>query len=227
MRQKEHQNALKNCNLAYATSRHASEMHPESEPLFTFHFVESYMSSLQRQIMEGIYIEESECQIPLNGKGEWGCNIVPRANFESQESQFKLNRNPRNNNVAKKQQKPRDGNLTDNGKNGIQTSNNKRKRMESEDWQQDCSNTSGNIIRNDSPLSNLGAIPKQPKQPLEKDSSEGMVCSDKTLSARTVVPKKMVQQRINFVRNMNPNSGEHFDKLTSSKLKVKDEKVNS
>ena len=93
MRQNEHQNALRTRNLNYATFRHSNEMHPGASPLFTFHYEATYATSLERQIRESLVIESSECDIPLNGKGEWGTNIVPRANFEDPYKTFKLNRN--------------------------------------------------------------------------------------------------------------------------------------
>ena len=52
----EHLKALATKNEAYATVRHYSEQHPEATPSFTFHYVASYMTSLERQIRESMAI---------------------------------------------------------------------------------------------------------------------------------------------------------------------------
>ena len=50
------------------------------------------MSALERQIRESIAIETFPCKNILNGKGEWGTNLIPRARFDEPESSC-LNQN--------------------------------------------------------------------------------------------------------------------------------------
>ena len=84
---------------SYATIRHHEESHPGTEPLFTFHHMGTFMSSIERQIRESITIENFTCDNILNGKGEWGENLVPQASFGTSETKqsMKLNRNARAN----------------------------------------------------------------------------------------------------------------------------------
>ena len=79
----EHTQAIKSLNTAYATVKHHLEHHSDREPHFTFHFVASYQSSLERQIRESLAIENINCDIPMNLKGEWGGNNIPRATYEA------------------------------------------------------------------------------------------------------------------------------------------------
>ena len=71
-RQEDHEKAISSMNSNYATIRHSMENHPGEEPMYTFHYRASYMTSCERQIREAILIEEIECNQILNGKGEWG-----------------------------------------------------------------------------------------------------------------------------------------------------------
>ena len=52
-----------------------------------------YQTALERQIRESILIETFVCDNVLNGKGEWGANLVPRAMFGDCETQNQ-NQNP-------------------------------------------------------------------------------------------------------------------------------------
>ena len=72
--------------------RHHLETHQDKVPMHTFHQVGQYQSSLERQIQESILIDTFGCDNILNGKGEWGANLVPRPLFED-ENQTRLNRN--------------------------------------------------------------------------------------------------------------------------------------
>ena len=47
-------------------------------PSFYFHLISKHRTALERQIWESLYIEHEECDELLNGKGEWGLNILPR-----------------------------------------------------------------------------------------------------------------------------------------------------
>ena len=76
----EHLNALKTKNEAYATIRHHKEFHEtDKDPMFTFHWVAGYGTSIERQIRESLLIDTYKCNNIVNGKGEWGANLVPRA----------------------------------------------------------------------------------------------------------------------------------------------------
>ena len=81
----EHHKALETGNVAYATVRHHNETHAGTHPMFTYHHMGSYMTSLERQIWESLHIESYPCQNILNGKGEWGANLVPRAQYDEPE----------------------------------------------------------------------------------------------------------------------------------------------
>ena len=60
----------------------------------------SYMTSIERQIRESLYIEHTDCDIIMNGKGEWGANLVPRANFNPENPTFGNNINSRLNRIS-------------------------------------------------------------------------------------------------------------------------------
>ena len=83
-------------DTTYATIRHHTEFHSDRVPLFTFHHLASYQTATERQIRESIYIDTYKCDNILNGKGEWGSNLIPRAKFEDDtgnKTSTKLNRN--------------------------------------------------------------------------------------------------------------------------------------
>ena len=70
-------------------------------PSFSFHLISKHRTALERQIWESLYIEHEECDELLNGKGEWGLNILPRLkptpendplNFDLPEDETKSNR---------------------------------------------------------------------------------------------------------------------------------------
>ena len=92
-RAREHLRAIETHNSTYATVRHHDETHLGSEPMFTFHQMGQYNTSLERQIRESWLIENYECTNILNGKGEWGTNLVPRARFTDENPNIRLNRN--------------------------------------------------------------------------------------------------------------------------------------
>ena len=65
--------------------------------MYTFHQMGQYKTSLERQIRESLIIDSYDCDNVLNGKGEWGHNLVPRARFDEtdgpQFTKTRLNRN--------------------------------------------------------------------------------------------------------------------------------------
>ena len=74
-------------------------MHHGEDAMFTFHYISSYMTSLERQIRESLEIDSYKCDNILNGKGEWGCNLVPRASYSENSNKnlhHNLNRNVQN-----------------------------------------------------------------------------------------------------------------------------------
>ena len=73
--------AVANGNKTYAIVRHHDEQHPLATPMFTYQYVATHQTSLERQIKESLLIESYPCDNVLNGKGEWGANLVPRASF--------------------------------------------------------------------------------------------------------------------------------------------------
>ena len=79
-RSQEHNNAIRTRNSNYAIVKHWEETTKDQEdpPKFSYHLISRHRSALERQIWESLYIENEECDILLNGKGEWGLNIVPR-----------------------------------------------------------------------------------------------------------------------------------------------------
>ena len=76
----EHLAALKARNETNALAKHWIHNHPEMDtpPSFKFEVLEKCRSSLQRQIMEAIHIQNTDCDLLLNSRGEWGINIIPQ-----------------------------------------------------------------------------------------------------------------------------------------------------
>ena len=85
-RAREHHTALRNRNKTYAVVKHWLECHPESKtpPEYSYHLLGKHRSAVERQIKEGLAIEKEsrEADNLLNGKGEWGLNVVPRLQSE-------------------------------------------------------------------------------------------------------------------------------------------------
>ena len=75
-----HYGALKSREQNYAIVRHWFEDHStmEEPPEYKFELKMRCRTSLQRQIMEAIFINSEPCDLILNGRGEWGINIIPR-----------------------------------------------------------------------------------------------------------------------------------------------------
>ena len=76
----DHQKALKNQNTTYGIVRHWKDQHPNSEepPKFNYTLLKRHKTCLERQIFEALTIETIECHNIMNGKGEWGRNLIPR-----------------------------------------------------------------------------------------------------------------------------------------------------
>ena len=78
-RASDHQKALIK-DTSYGIVRHWQEWHPGSDepPEFSYHLLGTHRSALERQIKEALAVEMTECNIIMNGKGEWGRNLIPR-----------------------------------------------------------------------------------------------------------------------------------------------------
>ena len=70
--------------------RHWNESHSDSQnpPNYSYEVMAQYKSSLQRQLMEALLIEREQCDNIMNGKGEWGINLVPRLKVDD-ESEYR------------------------------------------------------------------------------------------------------------------------------------------
>ena len=79
-RSKDHEKDIRGKVTSNAMVRHWPECHQDSEnpPNYTYEVIAQYKSSLQRQLMEALLIDREECDVILNGKGEWGIYLVPR-----------------------------------------------------------------------------------------------------------------------------------------------------
>ena len=79
-RASDHQKALVNKDSSYGIVRHWQEWHPELEgpPEFSYHLLGTHKSALERQIKEALAVEMTVCDVIMNGKGEWGQNLIPR-----------------------------------------------------------------------------------------------------------------------------------------------------
>ena len=71
-------------NSNYAVVKHWQENHRELEepPDYKYQLISSHRTATERQIWESLYIENEKCDILLNGKGEWGLNVLPRLKTE-------------------------------------------------------------------------------------------------------------------------------------------------
>merc|ERR1711954_635291 len=83
-RAKEHLNALRTGDNKYALVKHMEKHHPEEQThRFSFKVDRSWGTSLERQIGEALLIEETDNEVLMNGKGEWGRSHIPRVRIET------------------------------------------------------------------------------------------------------------------------------------------------
>ena len=75
-----HRQALKNKDSSYGIVRHWKDVHPnlDEPPRYNFTQLKRHKTCLERQIFEALAIEGADCQTLMNGKGEWGRNLIPR-----------------------------------------------------------------------------------------------------------------------------------------------------
>ena len=63
-------------------------MHLGASHRFIFHYMNSYITSIERQIQESIKIEFTDCDNIINGNGEFMVNIVSYPHFEAQDDKY-------------------------------------------------------------------------------------------------------------------------------------------
>ena len=71
-RSADHAAALRSKDESYAIVKHWINDHPEGQPDYKFEVMRSFRSSLERQVMELIHIDEGKPEVRLNSKSEWG-----------------------------------------------------------------------------------------------------------------------------------------------------------
>ena len=78
-RSKEHEQALRTKNNKYSIVKHWEEMHSNrlDPPEYSYRVLKSHKTSFERQIWEGILINNKKCDNKLNCKGKWGINLIP------------------------------------------------------------------------------------------------------------------------------------------------------
>ena len=77
-RLQEHQKALRLMDKTYATVTHIQDHHSNNpDTNFSFKVLKVHKSSLERQLCEALAIANTDCNILMNKKGEWGVNMVP------------------------------------------------------------------------------------------------------------------------------------------------------
>ena len=195
-------------------------MHPGCTPLFTFHYKKSFLTSLERQISESLAIEGNGGDIPLNGKGEWGLNIIPRANYETErEITFKLNRNQRHNvnNVANcNKVKSASETASETVYTHFESQlSQRRKRRRQEEKECNISETRSNIRETVlETRSNTGSradethMPESNSPPPLNEKVQGRkktLVTNKPLAGDRVVPIKLVQTQIKFEKAAKPD----------------------
>ena len=77
-RSAEHVSSLRTGNQANALVKHRSIHHQNEATSFTFKLDRSWKTSLQRQIREGLKIQQTDCDLLMNSRSEWGNNGIPR-----------------------------------------------------------------------------------------------------------------------------------------------------
>ena len=189
--------------------KHHSEMHSDREPLFTFHFVSSFMSSIERRIKEGLAIERMDYDIVMNNKGEWGTNVIPRPTFEG--NNVAINATQAGNtatsfgNTAVRKHNPQNAETQEGTFEGQFHQRKKKRRRETKAEASELATTSRSLAT--TLATDVGG--NQPgnsritKPPLatEQVQEERTVCANKQSFSRTMVPSKMVQQRIGFEKD--------------------------
>ena len=60
---------------------HSNRLDP---PEYSYRVLKSHKTSFERQIWEGILINNEKCDNKLNGKGEWGINLIPTIKVTTQ-----------------------------------------------------------------------------------------------------------------------------------------------
>ena len=74
----DHWKALETGDTGYAVAKHQQIDHSGQDHNFAFKVHQSFKSSLARQIMEAIMIDQEDPTAKLNSRAEWGLNSIPR-----------------------------------------------------------------------------------------------------------------------------------------------------
>ena len=59
----------------------------KTPPKYSYQVIRSHKTAFERQVWEAVFINQEEADIVMNGKGEWGMNLVPVLRSH-QDSQF-------------------------------------------------------------------------------------------------------------------------------------------
>ena len=49
----------------------------KTPPKYSYQVIRSHKTAFERQVWEAVFINQEEADIVMNGKGEWGMNLVP------------------------------------------------------------------------------------------------------------------------------------------------------
>ena len=122
-RSRDHADALRSRDETYAVVKHWVKDHPEGQPSYKFEVMRSFKSSLERQVMESIQIDEEDPEVRLNSKSEWGSNKIPRLMIDpdSQYSPGEQDKPPADQNRGQDQDSH--GEVKENGKRGHSSQN--------------------------------------------------------------------------------------------------------
>ena len=98
--------------------KHWVKDHPEGQPDYKFEVMRSFKSSLERQVMESIQIDDEDPEVRLNSRSEWGSNKIPRLMIDpdSQYSPGDQDKPPADQNRGQNQDSQ--GEVKENGKRG-------------------------------------------------------------------------------------------------------------
>ena len=107
----------------------------------------SFRSSLERQIMESIYIDDEDPEVRLNSRSEWGANKVPRLIIDP-DSRYKPGEQDQNNDQSQEEQEGQGQTSEQRQENG--------KRSRPEATKEQVKVRSGNEIPNEEQCSSTG-----------------------------------------------------------------------
>ena len=96
-RSREHESEVRSKSESNAMARHWIHEHPDLQepPEYSFEVIKKHRTSLERQLNEALTIDQEDCDLLLNAKGEWGFNLIPKLETEdlSRFRKAKINEN--------------------------------------------------------------------------------------------------------------------------------------